>query len=128
MHHYPGPGGGMGSSMLFGLAGFVGTLLLLGLLALLVIYLVRKSNGKKFEFLGANPMGGGPQHHRPPMPPALQILDERLANGDIEVEDYMTRKAALLGERNPAANEWTPQASTPPSPQAAQPPTDDPVI
>ena len=43
------------------------------------------------------------------MPPALQILDERLARGEIEVEDYMTRKAALLGASGPVTNEWTPQ-------------------
>jgi hypothetical protein len=43
------------------------------------------------------------------MPPALQILDERLARGEIEVEDYMTRKAALLGNAGPVTNEWTPQ-------------------
>lgn len=114
MRHFPGPGGGMGSSsMLWGFFGFIGTLVVLGLIALFVVYLVKKSKGKQF---GPGPMGHHP-HHRPPMPPALQILDERLARGEIEVEDYMTRRAALLGGGGPT-NEWTPQAPTPPRPEA----------
>ena len=64
-------------------------------------------------------------HHRPMMPPALQILDERLANGDIEVEDYMTRKAALLGSTGPVANEWTPETPAPPQPEAPKPEGED---
>jgi len=128
MRHYPGPGGGMsGSSLLFGFMGFIGTLVVLALIALLVIYLVKRAKGKKF-----GPGGPGPnaRHgmHRPPMPPALQILDERLANGDIEVEDYMTRKAALLGSTNPAANEWSPQPPASAQAEAPKPATDDPGI
>jgi hypothetical protein len=30
---------------------------------------------------------------------ALRVLDERLAKGEVEVKDYMERKAALLGDR-----------------------------
>jgi putative membrane protein len=114
MRHYPGPGMN-GSGMLAGFVGFIGTLVLLGLITLLVVYLVKRSKGK----LGT-PEGFGHPHHRPPMPPAVQILDERLARGEIEVEDYMTRKAALLGSAGPVANEWTPQ---PPRPEA--PPTEE---
>ncbi len=128
MRHYPGPGGGMGaSSMLFGFMGFIGTLVVLALLTLLVVYLVKRAQGKKYGPAGSGPMGHHAMH-RPPMPPALQILDERLANGEIEVEDYMTRKAALLGSNGPVANEWSPQPSTPPKPEAPQPPAEDPSI
>lgn len=104
MRHYPGPGFN-GGNMLYGMFGFIGTLVLLGLLTLFVIFLVKRSKGK-----AGKPGGFGyPQHHRPPMPPAVQILDERLARGEIEVEDYMTRKAALLGAAGQVNNEWTPQ-------------------
>ncbi|HEY3549378.1 MAG TPA: SHOCT domain-containing protein [Propionicimonas sp.] len=115
MRHYPGPGFN-GGNMLYGMFGFIGTLVLLGLLALFVIYLVKRSKGK-----AGKPGGfGNPQHHRPPMPPAVQILDERLARGEIEVEDYMTRKAALLGATGHVTNEWTPQ-----QPPAEAPPTEE---
>ncbi len=103
MRHYPGPGFG-GGNMLFGIFGFIGTLVLLGLITLFVIYLVKRSKD-----MAGKPAGFGQPHHRPPMPPAVQILDERLARGEIEVEDYMTRKAALLGNAGPVTNEWTPQ-------------------
>ena len=115
MRHYPGPGM-YGGSMLWGFLGFIGTLVVLTLIALFIVYLVKKSKGKKF---GPGPMA---HHHRPPMPPALQILDERLANGEIEVEDYMTRKAALLGSNGHVANEWVPQEAAPPPPPEAPKP------
>lgn len=99
--------------MLFGILGFIGTLLLLALITLLVIYLVKRSKAP------GQPAGFG-QHHRPPMPPAVQILDERLARGEIEVEDYMTRKAALLGNAGHVTNEWAPQ-----QPPADAPPTNE---
>lgn len=118
MRHFPGPAGGMyGGSMMWGFMGFIGTLVVLTLIALFVVFLVKKAKGKNFG------PGGGPMahHHRPPMPPALQILDERLARGEIEVEDYMTRKAALLGSNGPVANEWVPQEVPAPQPDAPRP-------
>ena len=114
MRHYPGPGFN-GGNMLYGMFGFIGTLVLLGLLTLFVIYLVKRSKGK-----AGKPAGFDHPYHRPPMPPAVQILDERLARGEIEVEDYMTRKAALLGAAGPVTNEWTPQ-----QPPADSAPTDE---
>lgn len=119
MRHFPGPGGGMygGGSLLWGFLGFIGTLVVLTLIAVFVIFVVKKAKRNKFGPGGLGPMG---MHHRP-MPPALQILDERLARGEIEVEDYMTRKAALLGGGGPATNEWTPPAPTPAQPEPAQP-------
>lgn len=119
MRHFPGPGGGMyGGNLLWGFTGFIGTLVVLTLIALFVLFLVKKAKGKKFGPGVPGPMG---HYHRPPMPPALQILDERLARGEIEVEDYMTRKAALLGSSGPATNEWTPPAPTPPQPESPKP-------
>ncbi len=121
MRPYPGPGFN-GGSMLFGFLGFIGTIVLLSLITLLVIYLVKRAKGKTDQ-----PMGFGHPHHgyRQPMPPAVQLLDERLARGEIEVEDYMTRKAALLGAVGPVPNEWTPQqppaSATPPAESDADP-------
>ena len=103
MRHFPGPGMS-GSGMLFGMLGFIGTIVLLGLITLLVVFLVKRG-----KHGAGRPAGYGHPHHQPPLPPALQILDERLARGEIEVEDYMTRKAALLGAAGPVSNEWTPQ-------------------
>lgn len=119
MRHFPGPGSG--GNMLFGFMGFIGTIVLLGLIALFVVMLVKRAKGKS-----GNPMGFGHAHHgyRPPMPPALQLLDERLARGEIEVEDYMTRKAALLGSNGPIANEWTPQQPPAEAPPAEEAKTD----
>ena len=131
MRNSPKPGSMMdGSSLLSGFLGFVVAMVVLSLLALLVFFLVKKAREKK-----SGPGAPGPMRpqHRPPLPPALQILDERLARGEIEIDDYMTRKAALLGG-GPATNEWVPPASAPrpdavqpeappaPQPDAAQPP------
>ncbi len=117
MRHFPGPEGGFyGGSLMWGFLGFIGTLVVLTLITLFIVYLVRRAKGKKF-----GPGGPGPVGHRPMMPPALQVLDERLARGEIEVEDYMTRKAALLGSNGPVANEWVPQAAPTPPPEAPQP-------
>jgi len=83
-----------GWHVLLGIAGFVGTLLLIALITLLVIFIVKRSKGP------SHPRPG----HLPPLPPALQILDERLARGEIEIEDYQNRKAAMLGAPAPAAD------------------------
>ncbi|HQZ00321.1 MAG TPA: hypothetical protein PKV13_05595 [Propionicimonas sp.] len=109
----PYPGHGMGS-MIAGIFGFLGTLTLLGLLALLILFLIKRAKGRGGP---GGPKGFAGHHHRPPMPPALQILDERLANGEIEIDDYVARRAAMLGTQ-PNENEWTP----PPTPQPPTPP------
>jgi putative membrane protein len=110
-------GGGMGGGgLLFGVAGFICTLLVIGLITAFVLFLVKRSK-----------QGPGPhrQHGRPPsapfLPPALQLLDERLARGEIDVPDYLERKAAMLGE-HPRPTEWT--ATESPS-QPTEPPKDD---
>lgn len=105
MFRHPMPGG-TGFGMVYGLAGFVGTLVFLGLIALVVYLIVRRNKQ-------GHPVAPG---HRPPMPPAVQILDDRLARGDIDVEDYLNRKAALAGD-GPKPTEWTP---TPPGDSAPE--------
>lgn len=99
MHRFPMPGGN-GLGMAFGIAGFVGTLVFLALIVVLVMYLIKRNKQ-------GQPVGPGP---RSPLPPAVQILDDRLARGDIDIEDYLHRKAALMGDV-PKPTEWTP---TPP--------------
>ncbi len=47
-----------------------------------------------------------------PLPPALQVLEERYARGDITREEFLERRAVLLGH-HPAG------ASTLPQPPAA---------
>ena len=63
-----------------------------------------------------------PGHPFDPGPPqgssAQQILDERLAQGDIEIDDYLSRRAALAGER-PNGTEYR----AAPAPEAPEDPT-----
>ncbi|MDQ7991876.1 MAG: hypothetical protein AAGC63_07325 [Propionicimonas sp.] len=117
MRHSPFPGG------LSWLMHF-GTMLLLALgIALLVIWLVkrRKHNHHPGAHHPGWQPGSPPFPPQPPQPPssALQILDERLARGDIDVDDYLTRRAALLGNR-PNGTEFNPGAQ-PSEPQRAEP-------
>ncbi|PFG18430.1 putative membrane protein [Propionicimonas paludicola] len=92
MRRFPGPDYFSGWHMLAGIAGFLGTLLLITLITVLVVFLVQR--GKR------RPV---PMDYRPPLPPALQLLDERLARGEIEIDDYLNRKAAMLGTPTTAA-------------------------
>jgi Predicted membrane protein len=82
-----------GWHILMGLAGFLGTLLVIALITALVIFFVRRGKGRPQP----------PAAHFGPMPPALQLLDERLARGEIEIEDYLNRKAAMIGAPAQAA-------------------------
>ncbi len=92
MRRFPGPDNFTGWHMVAGLAGFFGTLLLITLITVLVVFLVRRN-----KHLPA------PAGYRPPLPPALQLLDERLARGEIEIDDYLNRKAAMPGAPTTAA-------------------------
>lgn len=105
--------------------GLLGPLLSIGFLVLLVIagaallwWLLKRRK----------PTGSDSVHHRPPwqsgpgpppvpQPPAsaVQILDERLARGDIDVDDYLTRRAALLGDRPPNGTEFQHERSGAPA-------------
>jgi len=122
MRFGPMGGGMMGHSVFFGVAGFIFTLLVIGLITAFVIFLVRR---------GKHAPGPHPMHDRPPMrgglPPAMQVLDERLARGEIEVPDYLERKAAMLGE-HPRPTEWTAGPPAPEPEAPAQPASDDPAL
>jgi uncharacterized membrane protein len=111
MRHFPGPySNGMG--IWFGVAGFIGTLLVIGLIVALVVILSRRNKQP-----GTHPAS-------PPVATAaaLIVLDHRLATGEIDIADYQARKAALLGEAPPRPD-WTP---TPPVAEDAAPPSEDP--
>ena len=112
MRYGPMGGGMMGHSLFFGVAGFIFTLLVIGLITAFILFLVKRSKRGP---------GPHPAHGRPPfgpfLPPALQLLDERLARGEIEVSDYLERKAAMLGE-HPRPTEWT--STAPEQPAAPQ--------
>ncbi len=95
-HHLP--------SLLGPLLSIAFLVLLVLVVAGLVLWLVKRRQTAKGQ-PGAHPhphwQPGAPPGPPPgPQPPvnALQILDERLARGDVEVDDYLTRRAALLGD------------------------------
>jgi len=94
---------------LFGIAGFVGTLLLIAIAVVLVIYFARRNKNSPVAAPG----------QRPPAQSALHILDERLASGQVEIEDYLNRRAALLGQV-PQQPQWTSTAA-PDAPTTEQP-------
>ena len=109
-------GGGSGHALLFGVGGFICTLLVIGLITAFVIFLVKRSK-RGPGHLGRPGPGFGHHPHWQPMPPALQILDERLARGEIEIADYVERKAAMLGE-HPRPTEWTHEAEPKDEPES----------
>ena len=103
MRHFPGPYGN-GMDIWFGVAGFIGTLLVIGLIVALVVILSRR-NKQPSAHLASPPAGTA----------ALQVLDHRLATGEIDITDYEARKAALLGTAPPPPPAAPPTASTPPA-------------
>lgn len=73
------------------------TLIFLALIVTLVMVLVRKyrkGNLHLATFVGA---AQAPSAESDPYNSALKLLNERLANGDIDVDDYYTRRTALKG-------------------------------
>lgn len=98
MRYMPMHPGGL--AMFVGIAGFVATLVVIAAIVAIVIVASRRRKGT------------GPVPPRPVVPPALQVLDERLARGEIEIDDYLNRKAALLGGA-PGPSEWRPGPAEP---------------
>lgn len=114
---------GGGGNMFFGFLGFSGTLLMLALIAFLAFYLFKRAKGQPLRLAGAiSSLGKGAR--QPVRQPALQVLDERLASGQIEVEDYVTRRSALLGVEQGVSHDWTPQEPGVSSPVPSPPETD----
>ena len=112
MHRMGGP------NIFFGMVHGLFTLALLAGLAVLIIMIVKK---KKGMHPGPGFMPGHHPLHQPPMGDALRILDERLARGEIEVDDYMARRTALLGDRAPGMD-YRGHAEQPPAPPTPPPP------
>ncbi len=119
-----GPRGGGGFGFLHVIAGMVGLALfvafMVGLLALALGIARKKGWGPRWK-PGPGP-GHGP-HHEPGAPPhgspgpweAQRILDERLARGEIEIDDYHARRNALDGAGYPPFQQ-PPRPPGPPGP------------
>jgi uncharacterized membrane protein len=75
------------------------TLILLALIVTLVIVLVKKFRQGK---LTLPTFAAVPNVETDPYLSALKLLNERLASGDIDVDDYYARRTALKGP-DPAA-------------------------
>jgi uncharacterized membrane protein len=69
-------------------------LIFLAVLVTLVIVLVKKYRKGKLHLPTFSPM---PNVESDPYLSALKLLNERLANGDIDVDDYYARRTALKG-------------------------------
>jgi putative membrane protein len=82
---YGGPGMMWDGGMFHMFFGFLMMLLFLGVLVAAVVLLVRWLNTS-----GQHLLGPGPEARRP-----LDILKERLARGEIDVDEYEQRKRAL---------------------------------
>ncbi len=97
----------------FGFVHGIGCLLFLAAIAAVIWIIIKKKKGQ-----------WPPRHHQGQVPPppeapvstAFQILDERLARGEIEVDDYLSRRAALAGDR-PNGAEYRPDPEVPQPPQ-----------
>jgi putative membrane protein len=89
--YYYGNGGthwGLWIVMILAMLAFV------GILAWAVVTIIRQRDGQRLGGAQAPPVGSSPD--------PLQILDERLARGEIEVDEY-TRRRDLLRGAGPAS-------------------------
>lgn len=118
MHRMGGPG------MFFGMAHGLFTLALLTALVVVVIMIIKKKKGAHT----ASGFIPGLQPHQPPAGDAMRILDERLARGEIEIDDYVARRSVLMGGPGmdyhahpdaPFGGTATPAAPAAPPPPAA---------
>lgn len=93
---------------------FLGPLVFFGLMFLLVVFVVllaavlRKRGGFDRAQFMAQRFASGPS----PTATAETILAERFARGEIDVEDFQTRRAVLRGERQQTPPPPPPPVST----------------
>ena len=98
-----GPGRGGGMSLLHIIASGIGSLIALAVLVALVVLIIKLLTGwrPKGRYAGWAPQAAAPAAApaapEDPTDSALRILNERLANGEIEVDDYYARRTALKG-------------------------------
>jgi len=91
--HHQMPGHSMG--ILPYIVQGVFTLILLALIVTIAIVLVKKYRKGKLHL--PTFVAAAPAAESDPYVTALKLLNERLANGDIDVDDYYTRRTALKG-------------------------------
>ena len=111
-------GGGAGFGFPHMIVGMMSAAILFALFAALVLLAVKLAKKKGWigrhhhdpHHHGPNPEPGAPNPPQTGPPDAQQILDERLARGEIEVDDYRIRRDALSGNSYPPFN----QPPTPP--------------
>ncbi|HSN12408.1 MAG TPA: hypothetical protein VLS51_09895, partial [Propionibacteriaceae bacterium] len=88
-HHLPGHAAGLLPYLIQG----VFTLIFLALVVTLVIVVLRKL--RKGQLHMPTFVGAAPNPESDPYLSALKLLNERLANGDIDVDEYYARRTAL---------------------------------
>lgn len=86
-------------SLLHLIASGIGSLIALAVLVALVVLIIKLLKGwrPKGRYAGWAPQAAAPAAPEDPTDSALRILNERLANGEIEVDDYYARRTALKG-------------------------------
>ena len=89
-HPMPGQGAGMLPYIIQG----VFTLIFLALIVALALVLLKKFRHGR---LNLPTFVAAPTAENDPYLSALKLLNERLANGDIDVDDYYARRTALKG-------------------------------
>lgn len=126
-------GGGGGFGFLHLIVGMISAAILVALFVALVLLLLKIATKKGWISRPRHrphPHHGGP-HPEPGAPPqpaqhgpsdAQRILDERLARGEIEIDDYRARRDALAGTSYPPFHQ-PPSAPTPSAPPAGGPET-----
>ena len=90
-HYMPGHSVGLLPYLIQG----VFSLIFLGLVVVLVIFVFRKL--RKGDVHMPTFVGMAPNPESDPYLSALKLLNERLANGDIDVDEYYARRTALKG-------------------------------